>query len=151
MEPPHIVLLCEWGLQETVHSSRVSSANLECRQLNDPIFSQQPGQEGTLVFFFVFFSAAPPPFPMDGGDPSAFTQHPQVKATARVQEEERGGQGSGEGKGQEAESSPRCAVEDGRRGAGFERPGLFGHFRTPVIRQRQAVSVSTALHSARVT
>lgn len=56
MEPPHIVLLCEWGLQETVHSSRVSSANLECRQLNDPIFSQQPEQEGTLVFFlFVFF------------------------------------------------------------------------------------------------
>lgn len=58
MEPPHIVLLCEWGLQETVHSSRVSSANLECRQLNDPIFSQQPGKEGTLVFLGFFFSRA---------------------------------------------------------------------------------------------
>lgn len=51
MEPPHILLLCEWGLQETAHSSRVSSANLECRQLNDPIFSQQPGKEGTHFFF----------------------------------------------------------------------------------------------------
>lgn len=84
MEPSHIVLLCEWGLQETVHSSRVSSANLECRQLNDPIFSQQPRKEGTLFFVLFFcFSAAPPTCPMDGGHSSAFSLHPQVKGTAR--------------------------------------------------------------------
>lgn len=42
MWPLSAVLLC--GLKDAVHSSPVSSVYLECRRLNDPIFSQRAGK-----------------------------------------------------------------------------------------------------------